>query len=67
MNDTAYFYEVFHIVKQHCSKSIYFIFDMVGVCVCVYVFVYVILCLIPMILENNEIQLYRKYRAFAQM
>ena len=58
MNDTAYFYEVFYIGKQHCSKNIYFILDMVGI------FDYVVLCLIPMILENNKIQLYRKYRAF---
>ena len=58
MNDTAYFYEVFYIVKQHCSKSIYSILDMVR-----YIF-YVVLCLIPIILENNKIQLYRKYRAF---
>ena len=53
MNDTAYFYEVFYIGKQHCSKNIYFILDMVGI------FDYVVLCLIPMILENNKIQLYR--------
>ena len=60
MNDTAYFYEVFYIGKNYCSKSIYFTSDMVGT----EIFDYVVLCLIPMILENNKIQLYRKYRAF---
>ena len=30
MNDTAYFYAVFYIVKQHCSKSIHSILDIPG-------------------------------------
>ena len=58
MNDTAYFYEVFYIVKNIFLKAFKSISDLVGM------FVYVVLCPIPMILENNKIQLYRKYRAF---
>ena len=63
MNDTAYFYEVFYIVIKKLFLKHLFYIRHGTVCV----FVYVVLCSIPMILENNKIQLYRKYRAFAQM